>query len=231
MSSKDILVALLSKTELFKGLAVDDIEACIPSFREAKFKKGQALFTRGESATGLYLVAEGRVRLAIATEDGRELSFRHATAGELLGEIAALDGGTRSADATALTAVTTYRLEGDFRRLWTARPVLSERLISFLCGRLRETSGQLESIALHPMHVRLARFFLVAIGDRKPVPGKRLPLDLGMSQGELALLLGASRPKINEALGKLEEIGAIGRTLDRIFCDPQKLAEVDGAHA
>ena len=76
MSSKDILVSLLSKTELFKGLAVGDIEACIPSFREAKFKKGQALFTRGERATGLYLVAEGRVRLAIATEDGRELSFR-----------------------------------------------------------------------------------------------------------------------------------------------------------
>jgi DNA-binding GntR family transcriptional regulator len=52
-----------------------------------------------------------------------------------------------------------------------------------------------------------------------------------MSQGELALLLGASRPKINEALGKLEEIGAIGRTLDRFFCDPLKLAEVDGSHA
>jgi len=141
MSSKDILVSLLSKTELFKGLAVEDIEACIPSFREAKFKKGQALFTRGERATGLYLVAEGRVRLAIATEDGRELSFRHATSGELLGEIAALDGGTRSADATALTAVTTYRLDKeDFRKLWTARPVLAERLISFLCSRLRDTS-------------------------------------------------------------------------------------------
>jgi CRP-like cAMP-binding protein len=232
MSSKEFLVSLLSKTELFKGLALEHIEACVPSFREAKFKKGQALFTRGERATGLFLVAEGRVRLAIATEDGRELSFRHATSGELLGEIAALDGGTRSADATALSTVRAYRLDKeDFRKLWTARPVLSERLISFLCSRLRETSGQLESIALHPMHVRLARFFLVAIGNRKPVPGKRLPLDLGMSQGELALLLGASRPKINEALGKLEEIGAIGRTLDRIFCDPQRLAEVDGAHA
>src|SRR4051794_11951161 len=118
MSSKEFLVSLLSKTELFKGLAVEDIEACIPSFREAKFKKGQALFTRGERATGLFLVAEGRVRLAIATEDGRELSFRHATSGELLGEIAALDGGTRSADATALTAGETHPApkEGFFQR-------------------------------------------------------------------------------------------------------------------
>ena len=52
-----------------------------------------------------------------------------------------------------------------------------------------------------------------------------------MSQSELALLLGASRPKINEALGKLEEIGAINRTLDRIFCDPVKLADIDGSNA
>jgi CRP/FNR family transcriptional regulator, cyclic AMP receptor protein len=232
MSTKDTLVSLLIRTELFKGLSVDELAACIPFFRETKFKKGQALFVRGERATGLYLVAEGRVRLAISTEDGRELSFRHATAGELLGEIAALDGGTRTADATALTAVTAYRLDKeDFRKLWRERPALSERLISFLCSRLRDTSGQLESIALHPMHVRLARFFLIAIGDRKPAPGKRLPLELGMSQSELALLLGASRPKINEALGKLEEIGAINRTLDRIFCDPVRLADLDGSNA
>jgi CRP/FNR family cyclic AMP-dependent transcriptional regulator len=232
MASKDVLVSLLSRTELFKGLSADELAACIPSFREAKFKKGQALFVRGERASGLYLVAEGRVRLAIATEDGRELSFRHATAGELLGEIAALDSGTRTADATALTAVTAFRLDKeDFRKLWRERPALSERLIAFLCTRLRDTSGQLESIALHPLHVRLARFFLVALGDRKPEAGKRIPLELGMSQSELALLLGASRPKINEALGKLEEAGAIHRTLDRIFCDPAKLANIDGSNA
>ena len=80
MSSKDILVSLLSRTELFKGLAIEDLEACIPSSFAKQFKKGQALFVRGERATGLYLVAEGRVRLAISTEDGRELSFRHAHA-------------------------------------------------------------------------------------------------------------------------------------------------------
>jgi CRP/FNR family transcriptional regulator, cyclic AMP receptor protein len=231
MSTKDTLAALLGRTELFKGLSVGEIAACTPSFRDVKFKKGQALFSRGEPATGLYLVAEGRVRLAIATEDGRELSFRHATAGELLGEIAALDGGTRTADAMALTAVTAYRLDkDDFRRLRLERTALSERLIAFLCSRLRDTSGQLESIALHPLHVRLARFFLIALGNRKPEAGKRLPLELGMSQSELALLLGASRPKINEALGKLEEIGAINRTLDRIFCDPAKLAGLDGTN-
>lgn len=44
-----------------------------------------------------------------------------------------------------------------------------------------------------------------------------------------ALLLGASHQKINGAVGMLEDAGAIGRTLDRIFRDPVKLAEI--AHA
>src|SRR4051812_5188727 len=132
MSTKETLASLLGRTELFKGLSAEELSACVASFRETRFKKGQALFVRGERATGLYLVAEGRVRLAIATEDGRELSFRHAVEGELLGEIAALDGGTRTADATALTAVTAFRLDKeDFRKLWRERPALSERLISF----------------------------------------------------------------------------------------------------
>jgi CRP/FNR family transcriptional regulator, cyclic AMP receptor protein len=221
------LAILLSKTDLFGGLTRDELEACASLFHEVKYTKGQALFVRGEAATCLYLVAEGRVRLAIVTEEGRELSFRHTVAGEIFGEIGTLDGGARTADATALTAVTAYRLErADLRQLWTNRPSVAERLITFLCQRLRQTSDQLESIALHPMHVRLARFLLIAVGDRKPVPGKRLPVELGMSQNEIALLLGASRPKINEALGALEKTGAIGRTIDRIFCDPAKLAEI-----
>jgi CRP/FNR family cyclic AMP-dependent transcriptional regulator len=76
------------------------------------------------------------------------------------------------------------------------------------------------------LHVRLARFLLFALGDRRAPPGKRIPLDLGFSQGELAQLLGASRPKVNSALGELESAGAIVRTLDRLFCDPDKLAEI-----
>ncbi len=221
------LVDLLGKTELFGGLNADELAACAELFREVKFVKGQSLFVRGEKANNLYLVAQGRVRLAITTEDGKELSLRHTVPGEIFGEVGILDGGVRTADATALTPVTAYRLEqNDFHQLWSKRVSLTERLIAFLCQRLRETSYQLESIALHPLHVRLARFFLVAVGDRKAPQGKRIPIELGMSQNEIALLLGASRPKINEALGTLERSGAINRTIDRIFCDPGQLREI-----
>ena len=53
-----------------------------------------------------------------------------------------------------------------------------------------------------------------------------MTLELGFTQGEPAMLLGASRPKINLALGMLETAGAIRRTSDRLFCDPAKLASI-----
>jgi len=221
------IIRLLAATDIFKQLAADDLAACAARFHAVRFAKGQILFGRGDPGTHLYLVAEGQVRLAVATSEGRELSFQIAATGDLIGEIAVLDGGPRSAEATALTAVTAYALERNaFRELWSAHPAVASAVIAFLCWRLRDASDRLEAIALYPLEARLARFLLVALGDRKALPGKRLPLELGFTQSELALLLGASRPKINVALGVLEEAGAIGRTSDRLFCDPAKLAHM-----
>jgi CRP-like cAMP-binding protein len=222
-----LIARRLASADLFNVLAEDDLAACAARFRMFRFAKGQMLFGRGDVATHLYVIAEGQVRLAIATSEGRELSFQIAAVGDLIGEIAVLDGGLRTAEATALTPVTTYALERHaFRELWSSHPGIATAIISFLCWRLRDISDRLEAIALHPMEVRLARFLLVALGGRQAPPGRRVPLELGFTQGELAMLLGASRPKINVALGELEKAGAIGRTSDRLFCDPAKLASV-----
>ena len=219
------VVALLSNTELFAGLSESELRVLADNLHEVHFGKGEMLFARGDPGDHLYLIADGRVRLATSTDEGRELSFRHAVAGEILGEIAALDGGPRSAEAVALVPVVAWSLERRvLRQLLARHPAIAGRFIDFLCRRVRDTSEQLEAIALHPLHVRLARFLLVALGERLAVPGKRVPLEIGFSQGELALLLGATRPKVNEAFGALEQAGAIGRTIDRVFCDPGKLA-------
>ena len=56
--------------------------------------------------------------------------------------------------------------------------------------------------------------------------GRDVVLDLGMSQGELALLIGASRPKVNIALTMLQDMGAITRTGSTLTCDTEVLQSV-----
>ena len=156
------------------------------------------------------------------------LSFNHASRGDIFGEIATLDGQARTADATALTRVTTMMLSrASLMRLMEAKPILAHAAVAFLCRRLRATSEQIEAIALHSIEVRLARFLLAAIALRGQgeVGMQPIALDLGMSQTELGLLLGASRSKVNEALAALEKLGAVRRSEGHVECNLRALQD------
>ena len=79
------------------------------------------------------------------SDEGRELSFRRAAAGALIGEIAALDGGPTTADATALTPVMTYSLErGALNRLLCLHAPIAEAVLIYLCRRISATSAQVD---------------------------------------------------------------------------------------
>ena len=229
MSGQKSLQSILAGTPLFGQLSTEALETCSASFRPVHFSPGQMLFSRGDPGDRLYVVEEGRVRLSVATDEGRELSVRHAVAGDLLGEIAALDGSSRSADAVAITPVLAHTVgRVALLQMVERHPPIALGVIGMLCRRVRETTEQLEGIALFSVEVRLARFLLTSLGGRRAAPGKRVPLDLTISQGELAQLLGASRPKVNGALGALEKSGAVKRTVDRLYCDPDLLAAAIG---
>ena len=90
-----------------------------------------------------------------------------------------------------------------------------------------DTNEKLEAIALHPIEVRIARFLLAALKLQKIIPNDgTATFDLAMSQGELALLVGASRPKVNIVLTLLEDSGAIARAGTRITCTIGLLEEM-----
>ena len=221
------ILTLLAESPLFGAFSPEAIKACAEKFREVRYKKHEMLFARGDPGNHLYIVSEGQVRLAIATAEGRELSFQIVGSGELFGEIGVLDGRSRSAEAIALEPTMAFSLERtEFQRLRQAHPSISDAVIIFLCSRLRHVSDKLEVVALYPLEVRLARFLLASLTGIADVPGRRTALELGYSQSELAQLLCASRPKLNLALGALERAGAIKRTSDRLFCDRAKLAEI-----
>jgi CRP/FNR family transcriptional regulator, cyclic AMP receptor protein len=227
LSKEADVAALLSGTRLFGAMPSQPAAAFARRFREERFERGAMIFARGDAGDRLYVVGEGQVRLAIGANDGRELSFQIVGVGDLFGEIAVLDGGTRSAEAVAIAPTVAFHLSrADFEAVQGVHPEVARTVIVYLCQRLREISDKLETLALYPLDVRLARYLATALRGRPEIPGRRLPLELRFSQSELAQLIGASRPKINLALAALEEAGAIGRTSDRLFCDRKRLLEI-----
>jgi CRP/FNR family cyclic AMP-dependent transcriptional regulator len=222
------IVDLLGKSALFGPLDDPDRTAIATRMRRVAFDPDQMIFSRGDPGREIYLVLEGRIRLSILSSDGRELSFAHAGPGSIFGEIATLDGGERTAGATAISRVQAMALpQRAMLELIENNPKVAKAAIHFLCTRLRETDQRLEAIALHRIEVRLARLMLSALKLQSPgATGQNVALDLGMSQGELALLIGASRPKVNIALTMLEDMGAIARTGSKLSCDTEVLQNI-----
>jgi CRP/FNR family cyclic AMP-dependent transcriptional regulator len=230
MGTKADAATILSRAPLFGSLDEAGRTAVLSEMREASFDAGQVIFARGDPGNEVHVVTKGRVRLSVLTPDGRELSFAHAEPPSIFGEIAVFDGGKRSADATAVSKVETLTLsKAAFSRLLAARPSIAEAAIRFLSSRLRDADEQLEAIALHPIEARLARFFLSAARQKDPnARSERVTLSLPISQSELALLVGASRPKVNAALALLEDQGAIERKGALIVCNTASLSEIGG---
>ena len=231
MISKDAAADMLARTALFGAMDTAERRAVVQEMREIAFDANQAIFARGDPGRDIYFVMTGRVRLSVLTPEGRELSFAHAEAGQIFGEIAVLDSGMRTADATAVTKVQSLALsKAALMRLLETRPRVVEGVVKFLCNRVREADQQLEGIALYPIEIRLARFFLAAARQKAGAKAEgKILLDLPISQSELALLIGASRPKVNAALALLEDGGSIKRSDGGFTCDIDELETIAGA--
>lgn len=186
---------------------------------------GAVLFQRGDPGDYLVALAGGRVKLTLLTPQGRELILRHAEAGDTLGELVLFDDAPRSADATAVVATQGYVLHRRaFEAIAARHPEVVAGVARYFCRRLRETTDQLESIALYNLEARTARFLLFTL---RQIHGEDLPpnpvLRLEISQSEIAAVLGASRPKVNRALQVLLESGALARQGDSFVCNVEGL--------
>ena len=225
----DPALGYLARSAIFGELDDTARLAVRQRMRPGKYGGGQLIFSRGDVGDDIFLVMAGKVKLSIMTSEGRELSLIHAGPGDVFGEIAALDGGERTADATAITDCQVLVLpKKALSSLMLDQPEIAEGLIRFLCKRLRDTDNKLEAIALHAIEVRLARFFLTLLAD-KPLTRGKATIALGMSQSDLGLLIGASRPKVNGALSLLEADGAITKQGSDWLCDVARLRQAADA--
>ena len=164
--------------------------------------------------------AAGTAVFTMVAQNGREITLDYADPGAVLGEIAVLNGGGRSASVIALSAGSYLRLtRAAFEAFVERQPGVAWRLLKELARRLRQTNDTVESDRAFASGPRLARFLqrLTLSGN----PDGRLRLDL--SQTELGSFAGMSRENINRQLSAWADAGVIAlehgqiRVLDSNF--------------
>ncbi|MGE3248471.1 MAG: Crp/Fnr family transcriptional regulator [Beijerinckiaceae bacterium] len=228
------LSASLKRTDLFRSASETAIAALTSAAIPRTWATGEQVFAAGDPSDGLYLVADGLIRLTLLTEAGSELTVRDAGAGDLFGEIGAIDASPRTATASVASrgATTAFLPAERLSEILRQHPDLLLDIARKLCRRLRETTEQLEGIALYPLRQRVARYILARGSEtgRDRGGGKR-SVSIALSQSELGAVLGASRPKINAALVELERSGCIERRGALIYYDAAAIASEAGVRA
>jgi CRP-like cAMP-binding protein len=182
---------------------------------------GDTLFQAGDNADCAYFVTQGEISIDIATEQGRAISVAQARKGDLVGELSLFDGGVRSASARALTAARLLPVpRSAFEALLAGYPAFARAVISDLAAKLRATNQQVENVSFRPLAERVAALLADIVDERGPPP-----VELIITQAEIAQRLGASREKVNTHLQNLKAAGAIALGRGRIVClDPDMLA-------
>ena len=222
----EIRLRALRGCRLFSGLEPETLAGLSSAMQPMRWSQGALIFSRGDPGDLLLAITRGRIRLSLASPQGREIALTTLGPGDVLGEMAVLDGQPRSADATALADTSCLTLTRPrFEELARRHADLGLALARHLAAHLRQTNFQMESIALYDLQARLVRFLLHALA-RAPGKGTERRLRLDLHQGEIAAILGASRPKINLAFGALTQSGAIRREGSMLVCDVEMLSRL-----
>ena len=102
-TSIEITAGSLSAVELFYDLSFNDRKVVADKCRGIKFATGDIITSHNDIDNDVYFIISGKVRIAIYSASGKEVSFRDQVAGEMFGEIAAVDNKSRSAYVLTLS--------------------------------------------------------------------------------------------------------------------------------
>ena len=205
--------ARLGEAELFQGLGVDALAALAASTRRRSYARGAVIFLEGDPGDGLYQVLAGRVKISVESPDGDQMLLATLAPPATFGELALIDGQPRSATAEALEASELLWIgRAAFEAAYRRHPQVLENLLVILGKLVRRVTGQAADLALMDLEGRVARL-LVRLLDGS---GSQAELDLGLTQSEVASMVGGSRQSVNQILHALERDGYLevrGRNL------------------
>jgi CRP-like cAMP-binding protein len=223
----EALLDKLPEHSLLRALSQDDLAALLAQARECKAPKGEAFIRQGDDGNALLILIEGQARVTVYSANGREIVLEYVGPGTVLGEIALLDGGVRTASVIAMGAVRYLVLaRTSFEQVIESNPRIALRLLRELATRLRRANQTIETDRAYAAAPRLARFLIRLAGDAAEDADSAIRL----SQTELSMFAGISRENINRQLSLWQQEGIVTvvhggvRILDR-----QALEEVADA--
>ena len=201
---------------LLEGVPEEDVRQLLSVARRRTFHRGEVVFHRDDPADSVHLIAKGRFAVRVMTPLGEQATIAIRGPGDSFGEMAlAGPDWRRLATIEALEDAETFCVyHGDFEQLRAQQPQINQLLIAFLANEVKMLDERLLEALYLPAERRVLRRVVELANLYASGEG---PVEVPLTQEELAGLAGTSRPTVNQVLREEQERGTVelqrGRTI------------------
>jgi CRP/FNR family transcriptional regulator, cyclic AMP receptor protein len=203
---------------LLEDVPEADIQRLLSVSRRRRFSRNEVVFHRDDPADSLHLIEKGRFAIRIISPLGDTVTIAVRGPGDSFGEMALVGSSQRTATVASLEQTETLAVyKDDLAQLRREHPSVDQLLFAFLVGEVRN----LEERLLEALYLPVERRVLRRLRELTEHGGDAQPVEVPLTQEELAELAGTTRSTINRILRDEEKRGTVrlerGRTtvLDR----------------
>ncbi|MHC4181446.1 MAG: Crp/Fnr family transcriptional regulator [Planctomycetota bacterium] len=216
----------LKRCDLLKGLTPERLGRLESRCRIRTFSRKGLIYLPADHADGVLLLASGRVKISVLTEEGKEAILAFIEPGELFGELAVLEGSDREEYAEAAEFSTMVLIPADdMRRLMEENPEVSVGITRLIGMRRRRVERRLKYLLFRSTRDRLIHLLLELAEQYGIAADEGVRLRIKLSHQDLANIIGSTRETVTIALGELQAEGCLRLGRRRIvLTDPGGLA-------
>jgi len=195
----------IKNCRLFERLTPEQIARLEQRARVRRFPKGTPIYLPSDSGGGVFLLAEGRVKLCSTTPDGKQAILAFIEPGELFGELALLEESEREEHAETMVASTLVLLPGDaIEQLMSESADLALSVTKLIGLRRKRIERRLKSLLFRSNRDRLIHLLLDLAGQYGRDSEEGILLSIPLSHQDLASVIGATRETVTTLLGELQ---------------------------
>ncbi len=195
------MLEYLKQISPYNELDEEDLTDLVRIATKRHYKKNTMVIIQGDDTDSLYILLDGKMKVFIEDDTGKELTVRLLNSGDSFGELALIGEFPRSANVQALSNSTVFTIsKNDYMQFLGSHPKMAMSMIRSLANMVRETTEELRHIALSDVYGRIAYTLEKHAVDRN---GERcIPK---FTHREIANMIGASREMVSKVMKELEK--------------------------
>lgn len=197
--------ATLAGIEIFSGLSSDERKEIATSCRGHLYQSDELILSHQDNSSDVFFVVSGLVRVTVYSSSGKEITFRDVPAGQMFGELSAIDARPRSAHVIALTASSLIFVTADgFWEILRTYPDVTQKTFKYLTRLVRLLSD------------RVVEFRTLGVKNRIHAELLRLGRDVEDDKGNAAIIPAPTHSEIANRVSThreavTREMGALSR--------------------